>query len=300
MSTLESVSRKQAIFAALFSSATSSIATILFCEAAKNLPALLASVCSQILGVVLVYILLRTRGKVISLERLEGNHRDLYLLIFVRSFLIQILCAYALAQTSGAKAVFITKMEPYLLVLWAWVLGEALPSRKESVLLVIHIAGAVLLSTGGELRFDSSARGDLLLMAAVLASSLTYQAARRVSERIGALQTVLYTEACGAVLCLPLALAVSSTWSGPAPAWGLLALSSLLFYGFSMGLWYFSLRGIPGWLSSALRAIGPLIAAPCAWWWFGDRLNGVQICGAALILATTFYLSVGAARGKQG
>jgi drug/metabolite transporter (DMT)-like permease len=51
------------------------------------------------------------------------------------------------------------------------------------------------------------------------------------------------------------------------------------------------LSGIESWLSSALRAVGPLVAVPVAWIFFDERLDEVQLLGAAIVLLTSAMIS---------
>jgi probable blue pigment (indigoidine) exporter len=58
-----------------------------------------------------------------------------------------------------------------------------------------------------------------------------------------------------------------------------------------MTLWYWALERLDGWLVSALRAVGPVLAAPVAWIFFEQKLSPLQILGAAIVLLTAFLLS---------
>jgi drug/metabolite transporter (DMT)-like permease len=58
-----------------------------------------------------------------------------------------------------------------------------------------------------------------------------------------------------------------------------------------MSLLYASLNGIEGWLSSALRATGPVIATPIAFLFFGETLTPIQIFGALVVIITSVLIS---------
>ncbi len=68
-------------------------------------------------------------------------------------------------------------------------------------------------------------------------------------------------------------------------------MHAVLFYIFAISLLYASLDGIEGWLSSALRATGPLVAAPIAFIFFGESLGPVQMFGALIVLLTSALIS---------
>jgi drug/metabolite transporter (DMT)-like permease len=65
-----------------------------------------------------------------------------------------------------------------------------------------------------------------------------------------------------------------------------------VFYVLSTALWFFSLKEVPAWLASALRCVGPVIAAPIAWLFFNQGLTLLQTCGALVVVATSLWMVV--------
>ena len=59
----------------------------------------------------------------------------------------------------------------------------------------------------------------------------------------------------------------------------------------SQALWYASLKTVQGWMVSALRALGPLLAAPVAFFLFGETLEPMQLVGAAIVLLTSLLMA---------
>jgi drug/metabolite transporter (DMT)-like permease len=66
----------------------------------------------------------------------------------------------------------------------------------------------------------------------------------------------------------------------------------VVFYVLSSGLWFFSLKEVPAWLASALRCVGPVIAAPIAWIVFDQRLTTLQMFGALTVVGTSLWMVV--------
>jgi len=101
------------------------------------------------------------------------------------------------------------------------------------------------------------------------------------------------TEFFGGLFTLPLAICFAPLTFGPAEqtGWIYISIHSVMFYVVAIALLYASLDGIPGWLSSALRATGPAVAAPVGWVFFGERLDRLQIVGAAIVLLTSALIT---------
>ena len=72
--------------------------------------------------------------------------------------------------------------------------------------------------------------------------------------------------------------------------WQYLIITVFIFYVFSMLFWFISLHGLEAWLSSALRCLGPIFAAPIAWIFYQQRLGAVQVVGATLVILTSVLM----------
>jgi drug/metabolite transporter (DMT)-like permease len=107
-------------------------------------------------------------------------------------------------------------------------------------------------------------------------------------------------ETLGGLVSLPFALLFCPLQFGPEQqiGWLYVGAHSVLFYMVAIVLLYASLGGIEGWLSSALRATGPLVAAPVAFLFFGESLTGLQLVGAGIVLVTSALISKDKRRGK--
>jgi probable blue pigment (indigoidine) exporter len=213
---------------------------------------------------------------------------------FCRAVFSNMIFTAGLAYTTGVEAVFLTKMEPYLVIFWSWVLDKRRPSANHLALLAVHVAGAVLLSVGSRgLGHGISWFGDLLVVSAVVTAALSYRYAPQVTKVLHPTQVACLGELIGGVTTLPLALLVCPVTLGPEQqvGWVYIGIHAVLFYILAMSFLYASLHGLDGWLSSALRATGPVIATPLAFLFFGESLTPTQISGAILVLVTSALIS---------
>jgi drug/metabolite transporter (DMT)-like permease len=185
-------------------------------------------------------------------------------------------------------------MEPYLVIFWSWLLDRSRPSGNHLALLVVHFVGAVLLSLGHR-DFNGSISwfGDMIIVSAVFIAALSYRYAPRVTKVLNPMQTACIGELIGGVVTLPIALMLCPVVLAPEQltGWLYIGVHAILFYVLAMSFLYASLNGIEGWLSSALRATGPVIALPIAFIFFGESLTAIQIFGALLVIITSALIS---------
>jgi drug/metabolite transporter (DMT)-like permease len=236
-------------------------------------------------------------------ESIWRVRKPLLQLTACRAVFSNLIYTAGLAYTSGVEAVFLTKMEPYLVIFWCWFLDKERPSSQHLFLLLVHVAGAVLLSVGDASgSFEISWVGDLLIVCAVVTAALSYRFAPQVTKVLTPFQTAAVAETLGGLVSLPLALLVCPLEFGREQqiGWLYIAAHSVLFYNVAIVLLYASLGGIQGWLSSALRATGPLFAAPIALLFFGETLTTLQIVGAAIVLLTSALISKDRRGVKRG
>jgi len=212
----------------------------------------------------------------------------------VRSGLCSFAFGVSLTLTSSTKTMFLTKIEPYLVLLIHIVFYGQRVTVAHLVLLAAHLAGAVVLSTGGEFALSPDIAGDLLLFAAVGCNAAFYGPAQRYARELGALYTSGLSQIIGGVCLLPFMIGFSSAMfdlSGEKLVGWYFALGTvLIFYVLSTALWFFSLKQVPAWLASALRCVGPVFAAPLAWMLFDARLTAIQLAGAFVVVATSVWM----------
>jgi drug/metabolite transporter (DMT)-like permease len=286
--------RSRCVLFAVLSSVLSSVGTLFKVQGVRDLhPVLVAAVGLLVAGSITLLYLAATR-QLPSRTNLKAVSIPLLKLTFYRSILGNLLFTIGLTMSTGVEVVFLTKMEPYLVIFWVWLLDSKRPSTNHLLLLLIHIIGAVLLAAGGKsLTTGVSWWGDLLVVGGVVTAALSYRYAPLVTSHLSPLQTASLAELIGGVLILPFALLLCSFDFGAREqtAWCYIGVHTVLFYVFAIPFLYASLKGLEGWLSSALRAVGPLVAAPIALVFFGETLTPVQVVGAVVVLVTSALIS---------
>ena len=281
------------IYAAIVSSILSSVGIVIHAETVRLLGPLAVCAFASLLGSALLFAYFRLTNTLPSQSELKENFKSLLILTVLRSVAGALLFVYALSLTSSIKAMFFTKAEPYFVVFWSWLFGRGGLSRKHILLLLLHVAAAITLSTGGDLSLGKGQLGDLFVLAAMACSSLSYIVGKDVTRRIGARVTNAVTQLFGAVMLIPFALVLTpdSAWDISNPGWALLVLQVLMFNIIALTLWFYAIKSVDGWVVSALRAVGPLVAAPIAWVFFGQSLSALQVAAGALVLSTSALIA---------
>lgn len=283
-----------AIAASLISTILSSYAWVTEQEAVLALSPLAVASISMLMGSAILLMCARLTQRLPSWETMLSEKRTFLVLLISRTFVGQIFVIYALTATSASKIMFLTKVEPYLIVFWVWLTTREGVSRYHLFLLAIHIVGAVLLSTGGTFTLSVDQLGDLLVFAGVAANAVSYVPAQRLAKRWGAYATSGWSALIGGTVLFPIALLLE-----PNPfiftdralvGWTNLIVTVIIFYVLSTVLWYYSLTGLKAWMASAIRCVGPVVAAPIAYLFYEQALTGVQIFGAVVVLLTSVLM----------
>ncbi len=282
------------ILFAILSPLLSSISTIFISGATKLLTPLLVASLSQILGsaIILSYIFL-SRQK-IDLKKLGANKKDLIKVILLRGIIGAGIFVYGLSLTTAVKAMLFTKIEPYFVLGWHWLLLREKIKTNHLILLAIHFIGAMILSTGGDIQVGAAQIGDILIIISMSLFALSYIYSKNLTSGIGAKASNALTTGVGGLVLLPFALltAPSSIGSLPSLGWMYMLLYVIMFDVFGLTLWFASLKMVKGWIVSALRSIGPLVGIPIAIMFFGEALNPIQIVGGIVVLATSTLIAL--------
>ena len=278
---------------AVLSPFLSSIATIFYGEAVRLLNPFVALTFESFIGAIFIFLILIARRQKIDFSKIKTHKKDLILLILTRGIIGNLLITFGLTLSTGIKAIFFTKAEPYFVIFWFWIFTREKIEKKHLFLLFIHILGAILLSSGSlGFSFNSGQIGDFLIIAAVVFYALSYFPASKVVNHLGALQTNAITLFISGFVFLPFALLYydPSGWSSHI-GWIYLVVAAFTFNVLALTFWFASLKTIKGWMVSALRALGPLVGAPFAIIFFGESLTPIQIAGGAVVLATSFLIA---------
>jgi drug/metabolite transporter (DMT)-like permease len=214
----------------------------------------------------------------------------------LRSAVISLLFGYCLTLTSSTKTMFLTKIEPYIVLLIQIVFYGHRTTPAHLLLLAVHLAGAVVLSTGGSLVFSADTLGDILILVAVTGNAALYGPSQRYAQQMGTFYASGISQLIGGIALVPFLLMTSTeSFIGSAEhliGWYYALATVVVFYVVSTALWFFSLKEVPAWLASALRCVGPVIAAPIAWVVFGKGLSTLQTVGALVVVVTSLWMVV--------
>ncbi len=167
----------------------------------------------------------------------------------IRSAIVSLLFGYCLTLTSSTKTMFLTKIEPYMVLLIQIIWLGHRTTMGHLALLAIHMFGAVMLSTGGSFALSVDTLGDLLIFICVTANAALYFPARRYSQELGPMYASGLSQLYGGAVLLPFMLAYSMSAFNPTPehmtGWYYALLTVVVFYIVSTGLWFFSMKDVP-------------------------------------------------------
>ncbi|OGH08764.1 MAG: hypothetical protein A2152_00060 [Candidatus Levybacteria bacterium RBG_16_35_6] len=282
------------IIFAILSPLFSSISTIFKTGAAKSLGPLVVVGIGGILGSLILFALAGIRREKISAKKIKANLRGIASIVCFRFLLGELLFTYGLSQTTAIKAIFFTKIEPYFVLLFAWLFLKEKIKGRYLILLTIHLIGAVLLSTGGNFNIVGQGQiGDLSVILAMALFALTYKEGKYLAEKIGPVLSSAISLLIASIIVLPFALLLTplTSFTSSITGWAYLILYVVLFNVIALTLWFASLKSVKGWIVSTLRYVGPVLGAPFAYLLFGTSLNLIQVLGAFVILATSFVIA---------
>ena len=117
-----------------------------------------------------------------------------------RSAVLSLLFGYCLTLTSSTKAMFLTKIEPYIVLLIQILFYGHRTTPAHLLLLAAHLAGAVVLSTGGSLVLSEDRLVDLLILVAVTGNAALYGPSQRYSQQMGALYASGISQLIGGIV----------------------------------------------------------------------------------------------------
>ena len=278
---------------AIISPFVTSIATILIGGAIKLLNPWIVLSFSPLIGSIILFFVALFRGEKFKFQEIKNNQKDILSLIISRQIIGWAIFILGLAFTDVIKAIFFTKVEPYFVLLFHWFVYKEKVKLKHLILLAIHITGAILLSIGGKSTgFGRAQLGDLLVIISMACSSLSYIPAAKLSRAMGAIKINTIMLFAGALIFLPFAF-IFSTPTGwvSTRGWVYLLGYSVLFSSIGLTLWFASLKTVKSWIVSSLRALGPLIGVPFAYFLLGETLTPVQLIGGLIVLTTSFLIA---------
>src|SRR3989344_2189591 len=277
---------------AILSPFFSSVATVFKSGAVKTLSPLTVVVVGGFLGSLFLFLLARVFKEKVTIHKIRLHFRSLSALVLLRTILGELFFTYGLSQTEVIKAIFFTKIEPYFVLLIGVLFLREKIKLYQIFLLTIHLTGAILLSTGGNIGHVSSAQvGDLFIIIAMALFASSYNYGKRLAHSIGSITSNAVALGVGSLILLPFMVFFSPPTLSWNIGWAYLLIYVILFNVVALTLWFASLRSVRDWIVSALRYIGPVLGAPVAYFLFRETLSTMQIFGAVIIIMTSFLIA---------
>ncbi len=265
---------------------------IVFANAAAKLAdPLLVSMYSLIISAILLFAVMTIRktgiGSISSL-----NTPDFWKITVSRNIVGSALFIYGMKLTTAINSLIIVRLEPVFVIILGYLLLKESIKVRELLYVAAMVAGAVLVSTGGSVRFEAAQIGDLLILLSLLFLGYSYIPSRRIMKKVDPITLTAFSSLAGGLFFLPILMA-TGTLTMPMNAL-LLVIASALTYGtVGLVLLYEALKKIRAWEVSALLSVGPIAGGALAFAWLGESLNTVQLIGAAIVLAASYKISIG-------
>lgn len=223
-----------------------------------------------------------------SLPRLTSRQwMTIVLLGIVGQFGYQLLFIEGLERTSVANASIIIGTTPIAVGLTSAILGHERLPWQHWVGMALSFVGVYFIVMGGAQTGTSSLTGDLMMLACVGCWTIYTVAARPLLNIYSPLLITGLSMAIGTVLFLPTAIGdfQRTEWASVAPvAWISLVFSSLLALNFAYTAWYHGVRHLGASRTSLYSNLVPAAALLLAIVWLGERLVGMRLLGAGLVL----------------
>ena len=197
-----------------------------------------------------------------------------------------------LAQTTAGNSSLLIASTPLMTVLIGSGLGVERVTTPVAAAIAIGTIGVglVVLGHGGTVGFSmTTLGGDLLTLFAVLCWAFFSHGVRKVGADVSPLQVASLTTIGGTpgLLLAGWSDAMRQDWASVSAAtWGAVAYSSLLSIVLCYVIWNKSVSLLGANRTSIYSISTPLFAMSAAALMLGERPTGIQLLGAALILAS--------------
>lgn len=188
--------------------------------------------------------------------------------------------------TSVANASLFTNLAPVFVTLGLWLVWGQRPSGRFLLALAVSLAGAVLL-VGGSLQFSASRlAGDGLSMLSGAFYGAYILTVGRSRAGLSTAVLMFWSGLVASAVLLPVALALGEqVLPHTAYGWAVVLGLALISQVAGQGLIAWGLAHVPATLGSLILLLQPAVAALVAWGLFGEALHGVELAGAAVVLA---------------
>lgn len=236
-----------------------------------------------------VLLIIRIRGELTWPERVDLPR--VFLLGILGNVLYQGFFIFGLDRTLAGNASILLATIP------VWTLSLSTLRRHEARGAMVWVGiggtllGMVLVVMGGNLSLGlqrGTLPGDLLMVAAAMTWATYAVGSRNLVRKYGALPVTAWTLWIGSAGLV--ALGLPDLFQAPLAdvsgmAWGGVFYAGVMAVGLAYILWNRGVRRIGSSRTAAYQNLVPVVALLVAWAWLGEQPTGLQIGGAAVILA---------------
>jgi len=193
-----------------------------------------------------------------------------------------------LARTSVANSALIFGCTPVVVAIMASVAGHERLGAARWFGAVLSFTGIYAIVGHRAAMSTATIVGDALIFIGMLCWSVYSVAAQPLLKRHSALVITGWAMAIGTAMYLVIAApqVLRTNWSAiSATSWMLMAASGLLALAFAYMVWYTAVQKIGSSRTALYSNLTPIVAMAVAAAWLGERISGVQLIGAVLILS---------------
>jgi len=184
-------------------------------------------------------------------------------------------------MTKLANATLFGNISSFAFAAWGLWLARSWPSRSQGAALSLAAFGAALLMGSSAELSARNLRGDALALLAGLLYAGYLIAVQRARGALGALPLLFLSSAFGAVMLLPLALALGEQ---VVPAdWTFVVILALSSQVIGQGLLVYAIGGLSPLVVGLTLLTQPAISALVGWLAYGERLSPLDWIGALAI-----------------
>lgn len=177
---------------------------------------------------------------------------------------------------------------PALVTLLAWRLYHQRLTQRKALALFLSLSGIVLV-VGVQSGAQMKGIGLALLAALIYAVYIMAGAKITAQADMRSASAVIFSAAA-------VVYALYGVWHGvhlPVDLSGWLASAALALVGTVLAVWCFfeGVKRIGAVDASMLSTLEPVVTVVCAWLWFGERLNALNVLGAVMIIMAALMLA---------
>jgi drug/metabolite transporter (DMT)-like permease len=228
----------------------------------------------------------------------KSDHKKLFLLAFFEPGLYFTFETMGLTYTTASKASIIISIVPIAVMLLARVVLKEKINGRSLLGILLSVIGILILVLGDpkfSISFEGSMIGDLLILGAVISSSLYIIFARDLGQRLSSLEITSFQIFYGTIFFTPAFIlnAGSIKWTQvSAEAIGAIIFLTIFATILSFLFYNYALTQIPASRAAIFINGIPVVTAIGAWIILGERLTLLQVAGGPLVVSAVMIANM--------